>query len=94
MMARCRVISASEFKAKCSGILDRIRSREFERVVITKRGVPVAVLVPLAAEVAQVEGLHGFLRGSVVIPREIDLTAPVADEAFAGGEGHVDVIPC
>jgi prevent-host-death family protein len=88
-MAGCRVVNATEFKAKCLDILDRIRSREWERVVITKRGVPVAVLVPPAAEAVQVERLHGFLRGAVIIPPEVDLTAPVADEAFAAEEDEL-----
>jgi len=88
-MAGCQIVSATEFKAKCLDILDRIRSREWERVVITKRGVPVAVLVPPAAEAAQVERLHGFLRGSVIIPPEVDLTAPAAEEAFAAEEDEL-----
>jgi len=33
--------------------------------------------------------LHGFLRGSVVIPPDFDLTAPVADEVFASEEGEL-----
>jgi prevent-host-death family protein len=88
-MPDCRIVSASEFKAKCLDILDRIRSRELERVVVTKRGVPVAVLVAPPAEAIDVERLHGLLRGSVVVPPEIDLTAPVADEAFATDEGAI-----
>lgn len=82
-MAAHRIVSASEFKAKCLDILDRIHSRELERVVVTKRGVPVAVLVPPTAEAGELERLHGFLRGSVVVPPEIDLTAPIADEDLA-----------
>jgi prevent-host-death family protein len=85
----CRIVSASEFKAKCLDILDRIRSRELERVVVTKRGIPVAVLVPPPAEAVEVERLHGFLRGSVVVPPEIDLTAPIADQGFAVDEGAI-----
>ena len=89
-MAASRIVTASEFKAKCLDILDRIRSKELERVVITKRGVPVAVLVPPPADAAEVARLHGFLRGSViVVPPDIDLTAPVADEAFAADEGAI-----
>ena len=38
---------------------------------------------------AAVGGLHGFLRGSVVIPPEVDLTAPVTDEIFAAEEGKI-----
>jgi hypothetical protein len=37
-MARSRTLSATEFKAKCLDILDRIGRRELEEVVITKRG--------------------------------------------------------
>jgi prevent-host-death family protein len=88
-VAACRIVSASEFKAKCLDILDRIRSKELERVVVTKRGVPVAVLVPPPADAGELARLHGFLRGSVVIPPEIDLTVPLADEAFAADEGVV-----
>ena len=88
-MGSCRIVSASEFKAKCLDILDRIRSKELERVVVTKRGVPVAVLVPPPPDAGEVARLHGFLRGSVVVPPEIDLTAPVGDEAFAADEGAI-----
>jgi prevent-host-death family protein len=78
-MPGCRTVSASDFKAKCLKILDRIHSRELERVVVTKRGVPVAVLVPPPVDALEVERLHGFLRGSVVVPPGLDLTAPIAD---------------
>jgi prevent-host-death family protein len=88
-MAGCRIVSASEFKAKCLDILDRIRTKELERVVVTKRGVPVGVLVPPPADAVEVERLHGFMRGSVVVPPEIDLTAPIADEAFAADEDAI-----
>jgi hypothetical protein len=42
-MAGIRTVGASEFKAKCLEILDRVRRREFDRVIITKRGVAVAM---------------------------------------------------
>ena len=88
-MASSRIVSASEFKAKCLDILDRINCRELERVVITKRGIAVAVVMAPALEAAEVERLHGFLRGSVVIAPEIDLTAPVADEGFTADQGDI-----
>src|ERR1700730_3172732 len=88
-MGGCRIVSASEFKAKCLDILDRIHNRELERVVITKRGVAVALLLPPEAQAAQVERLHGFLRGSVVIPPTVDLTAPIGDEPFAADQDEI-----
>ncbi len=87
-MAEAETVSATEFKAKCLEILDRVGRGEVERVAVTKRGRVVAVLVPPAAEAKQVEGLHGFLRGSVLVPEELDLTAPVTEaESFAAERG-------
>jgi prevent-host-death family protein len=83
------VISATEFKAKCLDILDQISDRQLERVTITKRGVAVAVLARPPAEREQVQHLHGFLRGSVIIPPEVDLTKPVIDEEFAADNGEL-----
>ena len=88
-MGKARFFSATEFKAKCLEILDRIRSRELGRVVITKRGQVVAMLTPPETESAQVELLHGFLRGSVVVPEAVDLTAPVLDGEFSADRGDI-----
>jgi len=87
-MGGCRTVSASEFKAKCLDILDRV-GRRTGAGRDHQAGVAVAVLVPPAVEAVQVERLHGFLRGSVVIQPEIDLTAPVADEGFAADRGEI-----
>jgi prevent-host-death family protein len=43
---KTRVMSATEFKAKCLALLDEIEQRA-EPITITGRGVPVAVLGPL-----------------------------------------------
>lgn len=82
-----QTISASEFKAKCLDILDRLAARQLERVVITKRGRIVAVMTPPENDAAAVGALHGCMRGSVMIPPGVDLTAPVADAAFAAAAG-------
>jgi prevent-host-death family protein len=73
-------ISASEFKAKCLNILDRLASHELDRVTITKRGKTVGVLLPPQPEADAVRDIYGFMRGSVVIPEGFDLTQPVLDE--------------
>lgn len=41
-----RVVSATEFKAKCLALLDSIEERG-ESITITRRGLPVAVLKPV-----------------------------------------------
>lgn len=79
-MSATQTISASEFKAKCLNILDRLASRELDRVIITKRGEPVAVLTPPEQQADAVRDIYGFMRGSVIIADDVDLTEPVLDE--------------
>jgi prevent-host-death family protein len=86
-MATSETISATEFKAKCLEILDRVGSRAVQRVAITKRGAVVAVLVPPDITAEEAAGLHGFMRGSVVIPPGFDLTAPVIGDEFDAADG-------
>ena len=82
-------IGAAEFKPRCLEILDRLSAREVSRVTITKRGRPVAVLVPPDDAQDAVRRIHGFLRGSVVIPPETDLTAPALDQPFDAADGRL-----
>lgn len=86
-MAAVETIGATEFKAKCLDLLDRVSTGQVERVIVTKRGRAVAMLAALEPEAARVEKLHGFMRGSVVIPPGADLTAPVCDETFSAERG-------
>lgn len=44
-----RIIAAGEFKAKCLAVLDEVEARG-EEVVVTKRGRPVAKIVPMDVE--------------------------------------------
>jgi prevent-host-death family protein len=82
-----QTISASEFKAKCLNILDRLDKHELDRVIITKRGRTVAVLLPPEPQADAARDLYGFMRGSVVIADDVDLTEPVFDEPFDAAEG-------
>lgn len=61
-------IGAADFKQRCLAILDRVGP---EGVVITKHGKPVAKLVPLASESAE---LIGSLEGKIETPGEIITT--------------------
>jgi prevent-host-death family protein len=82
-MPGTQTINATEFKAKCLGILDRLGKHQLDRVIITKRGKPVAVLSAPEAEAAAVRDIHGFMRDSVVLSQGFDLTAPIIDGPFS-----------
>jgi prevent-host-death family protein len=83
------IIGAAEFKTHCLEILDRLSAREISRVTITKRGRPVAMLVPPEHAQDAIRRVHGFLRGSVVIPPNADLAAPTLDDPFDAAEGRL-----
>ena len=62
-----RSISAAEFKARCLSLMEDVRSTR-EPVIITKRGKPVAKLVP--ADKTKVEFI-GRLKGRIEILGDI-----------------------
>lgn len=88
-MSAFQTYSATEFKAKCLDILDRLSTRELIQVKVTKRGKTVAILNPPDDTDAALPDLHGFMRGSVVIPPDFDLTAPVLDEPLLAALGQL-----
>lgn len=74
------VVSAAEFKAKCLSLFDEVAA-ERSSFVVTKRGKPVARVVPLAIGAGGTG--NGSLRGSLLY--EEGLLDPVAAEWEAHG---------
>ncbi|MFN0314849.1 MAG: type II toxin-antitoxin system Phd/YefM family antitoxin [Burkholderiales bacterium] len=70
-------ISAVEFKAQCLKLMDQV-ARTRETVIITKRGKPVAKLIP-ADEIKR--RLFGCMAGTVTY--EGDIVSPIAVEGAA-----------
>ena len=73
MTPAARTMPASEFKAKCLAVLDEVE-RTGLPVVVTKRGRPVAQVVPLGGDEPR------SLLGSVRYRDESDLLAPVDED--------------
>ena len=74
-----RWIPAGEFKARCLKLKDEVGSRRTS-VTITKRGKPVARLVPADDEPP---ALFGFLKGSVIVKDDINQPVDVTWDADA-----------
>ena len=68
MKAKATVVPAGEFKAKCLALFDEVETRG-RSFVVTKRGRPVARIVPVASREPS------SLRGSLL--HEEDLLTPV-----------------
>jgi antitoxin (DNA-binding transcriptional repressor) of toxin-antitoxin stability system len=69
-------ISVTDFKAKCLGVFKDLEAHRYSKVVITRRGKPIAELTPPEREVPDI---YGCMEGSVIIPPGVDLTKPVLE---------------
>jgi prevent-host-death family protein len=68
-----QTLPAGEFKAKCLQLMDQV-AESGNGIVITKRGRPVARLVPIESPPAK---LAGFFGGKIEI--DGDIISPVGD---------------
>jgi prevent-host-death family protein len=66
-----KTIAAAEFKARCLKVMEEVRAKR-EPVMITKKGRPVAKLVP-AGEPAQ--DVFGCLTGTLEIVGDVEAPA-------------------
>jgi len=76
IMASMKTIPAGEFKAHCLAIMDEVQAKR-QAVVITKRGKPVAKLVPLEKER---DDIFGFFKGKIKVTGDIVSPALTPEE--------------
>jgi prevent-host-death family protein len=65
-----KTMAAGSFKSKCLAVMDEVQAKH-ETVIITKRGKPVAKLVPVNAETDEIYNFlagKGSIAGDVVAP--------------------------
>jgi prevent-host-death family protein len=78
-----REVSAGDFKARCLALMDEVRDRGGE-YIITKRGEPVAKLVPVSTERRP---LLGSMKGTIKVLG--DIVGPL-DEPWEALDGWDD----
>ena len=71
-----KTIAAGQFKVHCLAIMDEVQAKR-QAVVITKRGKPVAKLVPVEKEK---DDIFGFLKGKIEIIGDIVAPAFTPEE--------------
>jgi prevent-host-death family protein len=76
------VINVTAFKSQCLALIDAVAQGKADRVVLTRRGRPVAALVPVERRLPD---LWGALRGSVTVVAGTDLTAGTGEAWEAEG---------
>ncbi len=89
-MSETATVSATEFKATCLDLLDQLAAHKITRLTVTKRGKPVAVLIPPEPEVTPdrtpFDELYGAGQGLITWPAGYDLT----QSPFAGALIHAE----
>jgi prevent-host-death family protein len=70
-------MAAGSFKANCLAIIDEVQAKH-ETVIITKRGKPMAKLVPLNTETDEI---YNFLAGKGTIIEDI-VSAAISPEEW------------
>jgi prevent-host-death family protein len=71
-----KTMAAGSFKAKCLTVMDEVQAKH-ETVVITKRGKPVAKLVPVNSERDEI---YSFLEGKGAVAGDVVSPAISAEE--------------
>ncbi len=83
MDANERRIAAAEFKANCLRLMDEVAERRHP-IVITKRGKPVAKLVPIEEEPIDI---FGRMAGTIRICG--DIINPIEDVEWTGDAENI-----
>ena len=78
-----RYVAAAEFKANCLRLLDEV-AQQRRPLIITKRGKPVAKLVPVEMEAIDI---FGRMAGSIKICG--DIISPIEDAGWTGDAENV-----
>ena len=78
IMTNNKYVAAADFKANCLRLMDEV-ARQRRPIIITKRGKPVAKLVPVEAETID---LFGRMAGSIKICG--DIINPIEDAGWTG----------
>ena len=76
-------VAATEFKANCLRLMDEV-AQQRRPIIITKRGKPVAKLVPVEKEPID---LFGRMAGSIKICG--DIISPIDEDEWTGDADNI-----
>lgn len=65
-----KTMAAGNFKAKCLAVIDEVHDRH-EEVIITKRGKPMAKLIPIDQKAEKPDDFFGFMEGWAKITGDV-----------------------
>jgi prevent-host-death family protein len=87
MSAAEETLTVTQFKARCLELFDRLNARRLDKVTVTRRGKPVAVVTPVSSAEVEARAVHGSMAGMVSVAPGVDLTLPAFDDEFDASAG-------
>lgn len=72
-----KTVGVTEFKPRSLELIEEVASGKVDRLVLTKRGKPVAAVIPLGKP--SFASLHGCLRHMMEPVPGVDLTEPTGE---------------
>ena len=78
-----KYVAAADFKANCLRLMDEV-ARQRRPIIITKRGKPVAKLVPIEEEPID---LFGYMAGTAKICG--DIISPIDEDEWTGDAENI-----
>ena len=78
-------INVTDFKAKCLALFKELEARRYDKVVVTRRGRPIA---QLTSAVSEIPDPYGCLAGRAIIPPDLDLTSPILEDVPEAESGE------
>lgn len=90
MATRERTVNVTEFKAKCLELFKEIERGKLAHVTVTRRGHPVATILPprAARKIRSLDEVFADMRGLIQVAPGVDLTEPLdipePDDPFLG----------
>jgi prevent-host-death family protein len=75
-MKNAQKIAAGEFKSKCLKLMDDV-AHDHTELVVTKRGKPLVKIIPYQEPEKATRSAYGWMKGTITIPDDLDLTQPM-----------------
>jgi prevent-host-death family protein len=80
-------IGATEFKARCLDLMKRLADGRLRRVIVTRRGRPVAVMTAPSPGEDSARVFVGSMAAKTYIPDDFDLTKPAFEDEWDADAG-------
>jgi antitoxin (DNA-binding transcriptional repressor) of toxin-antitoxin stability system len=82
-----KVLSVTDFKARCLELFDRLTDGTVDCIKVTRRGKPVAIVTAAEETKASFQDVIDRMKGTVHVPSGVDIIGPAFDGEINAEKG-------